>query len=214
MRESGRVKQYIDIDKWERAAEFRHFISYSHPYFGVCVNLDCSKAYARAKGEGISFFLYYFYRSLAAANEIPQFRTRIEAGKPVVYDEVHGSPTILRDDGGLGYALLLWNADFETFRIQAEKEIAGVKAQTALSTSKDRPDTIYYSILPWLCFTAVSHPLNLPRTEGVPILTFGKCFEEKDRRLMPVAVHAHHALMDGLHISRFLERLEESLNKS
>lgn len=207
------MKQSIDIDKWERAAEFRHFIHYSDPYFGVCVNVDCSRAYAAAKEKGISFFLYYFHRSLAAANALPSFRTRLENSKPVIYDLVHGSPTILRNDGGLGFALLLWEPDFRTFFHQAEKEIVTVKAQKALDASKDRPDTIYYSILPWLRFTAVSHPLDLPRTKGVPILTFGKCFEEKGRRFMPVAIHAHHALMDGLHISRFLELFEEGLNR-
>ncbi|MDX9777380.1 MAG: CatA-like O-acetyltransferase [bacterium] len=207
------MKQYIDIDKWERAAEFRHFIRYSDPYFGVCVNVDCSRAYAAAKAKGVSFFLYYFYRSLAVANALAPFRTRLENGRPVIYDLVHGSPTILRNDGGLGFALLLWNPDFQAFCFQAEEAIAAVRAQRALDTSMDRPDTIYYSILPWLRFSSVTHPLDLPRTEGVPILTFGKCLEENGRRLMPLAIHAHHALMDGLHISRFLELYEESLNR-
>ncbi len=144
---------------------------------------------------------------------MPAFRTRLENGKPLIYDVVHGSPTILRDDGGLAFSLLLWDEDFESFYLKAKEEIDSVKKQSALDASKDRPDTIYYSIIPWIPFTSVSHPLDLPRTQGVPILTFGKCFKERGRLKMPVAIHAHHALMDGLHVKQFFDLFRESMNR-
>lgn len=206
------MRTKIDIDNWERGSTFRHFIGYSDPYFGISCNVDCTKAYRLARENGISFFLYYFYQSLAAANALPAFRIRLEAKEPYIYDSVHGSPTILRDDGGLGFALLRWKENFAAFIRDAEREIAAVKLQKRLDASKDRPDTVYYSILPWIQFTSVTHPLDLPNTEGVPILTFGKMFEEGGRRMMPLAVHAHHALMDGYDIHRFLEIFGERLN--
>ncbi|MBN2780726.1 MAG: chloramphenicol acetyltransferase [Candidatus Marinimicrobia bacterium] len=206
------MKHNIPVDRWDRASAFRHFIRYSDPYFGVCTELDVTAAYARAKDMRVSFFLYYFYLSLMAANGIPEFRTRLEKNTPVIYDAVHGSPTILRNDGGLGFALLEYRDSFGDFLKDAETEMTRVKAQTGLDASKDRPDTIYYSILPWIRFTSVSHPLDLPRSEGVPILSFGKLVESNGCRLIPVGVHAHHALMDGMHIGRFLEDLQARLN--
>ncbi len=71
------MKQFIDLSTWERKGQFLHFLKYSDPYFGICTNVDCTKAYARAKEIGVSFFLYYFYLSLDAANNIPEFRTRL-----------------------------------------------------------------------------------------------------------------------------------------
>lgn len=208
------MKHQINIDTWERGSNFRHFIRYSDPYFGICTDMDFTKAYAFAREMKVSFFLYYFYLSLVAANGIPAFRIRLEGKNPVVYDKVHGSPTVLRHDGGLGFAILEYAGTFGDFLKIAGPEVERVKSQTVMDASKDRPDTIYYSIIPWIRFTSVSHPLDLPRTGGVPILTFGKLFDESGRKMMPVSVHAHHALMDGLHVAKFFEDFQKGLNTS
>ena len=197
---------------WSRASAFEHFMTYSNPYFGITCSIDVTQAYDIAKKRGVSFFLYYFYLSLQAANEIPEFRIRIENKKPVIFDQVNGSPTILRDDGEMGYAMLEYRDNLGEFLPGAQKEIHRVKTLPQLDTSKDCPETIYYSIMPWIKFSSVEHPLDLPTTEGIPILTFGKMSEENGRKTMPLAVHAHHALMDGLHISRFIESFQNKLN--
>lgn len=206
------MKQFIDLNKWNRASAFRHFITYSNPYFGVSCNIDCTAAYAKAKELNVSFFLYYFYLSLQAANEIPEFRMRIENAKPVIYDKVNGSPTIQRNDGEMGYAMLEYKNTFEEFLPIAQQEIERVKNTPYLDTSKDCPETIYYSIMPWIKFTSVEHPLDLPATEGIPILTFGKMTEENGRKIMPLAVHAHHALMDGKHMADFIALFQDKLS--
>jgi len=205
------MKQNIDLKTWKRASAFKHFIKYSDPYFGITTTIDCTEAYVNAKKSGVSFFLYYFYLSLDTANKIPEFRTRIEQGKPVIYDRVNGSPTILREDGEMGYAMLEYKDTFKEFLPDANKEIHRVKTLPDLDTSKDCPETIYYSIMPWIKFTAVEHPLDLPHTEGIPIMTFGKMTEENGRKTMPLAVHAHHALMDGKHLAEFIDLFQKKL---
>ncbi len=206
------MKQIIDIDTWDRKGSFQHFLKYSDPYFGITTNVDCTEAYAKAKEMGVSFFLYYFYLSLNAANNIPEFRTRLENGKPVIYDKISGSPTVLRDDGGLGFAMLEYEDTFEDFLKKAAPELERVKTTPELDASKDCAETIYYSILPWIKFTSVTHPMDLPNTEGVPILTFGKTFKENGQLMMPLGVHAHHALMDGMHIAQFIESFQRKLS--
>jgi chloramphenicol O-acetyltransferase type A len=206
------MKQSVPLSSWNRASAFRHFISYQNPYFGITTTIDCTKAYDRAKELGLSFFLYYFYVSLKTANSIPEFRMRIEDGKPVIYDKVNGSPTILRDDGEMGYAMLEYEDTLETFLPKAEEEILRVKSLPSLDTSKDCPETIYYSILPWITFSSVEHPMDMHNSQGVPILTFGKMSDERGKKIMPLAVHAHHALMDGLHIARFIGSFQDNLN--
>lgn len=207
------MKYPINTDTWERGSTFRHFIRYSNPYFGICTEIDFTNAYLRAKELKVSFFLYYFYLSLSAANSIPAFRTRLEGISPVLYDKVNGSPTVLRHDGGLGFAMLEYAETFVDFLKLAGPELERVRSQTVMDASKDRPDTIYYSIIPWIRFTSVSHPLDLPNTEGVPILTFGKTFMESGKVMMPLGIHAHHALMDGMHVHLFLEAFRKRLNE-
>jgi len=206
------MKQIININTWDRKGPFQHFLKYSDPYFGITTNVDCTEAYAKAKEMGVSFFLYYFYLSLDTANNIPEFRTRLEKKQPVIYDKVSGSPTVLRDDGGLGFAMLEYENTFEGFLKKATPELERVKTTPELDASKDCPETIYYSILPWIKFTSVKHPVDLLNTEGVPVLTFGKTFDENGRLMMPLGVHAHHALMDGMHVAQFIESFQEKLN--
>ncbi len=205
-------KRSINLTDWPRASTFKHFTSYSNPYFGICTEVDCTKAYRYAKEKGMSFFLFYFYLSLQTANNIPEFRIRIEKGKAVIYDKVKGSPTIMKNDGELGYAMMEYDENFENFYRSAQAEVQRVKTQDHLDTSQDCPDTIYYSILPWVKFTSIEHPMNIPTTEGVPILTFGKMTEVNDRKTMPIAIHAHHALMDGMHMAKFVESFQNKLD--
>jgi len=162
------MKHIINIDTWKRKSNFQHFMKYSDPYFGICCNVDCTIAREKAKALGVSFFMYYFYHSLVAANAIPEFRTRIQDNKPVIYDAVHGSPTVLRNDGGLGFAMLEYAATLEDFLKKAIPEIEKVKSHTIMDTSKDCPNTIFYSIIPWLQFTSVTHPLDLPIPKVFP----------------------------------------------
>ncbi|MFA6618204.1 MAG: CatA-like O-acetyltransferase [Candidatus Neomarinimicrobiota bacterium] len=206
------MKKYIDLKTWPRATAFQHFLPYSDPYFGMTCTIDCTNAYTRAKDLGISFFLYYFYLSLKTANEIPEFRIRLENKKPVIFDKVNGSPTIMRNDGEMGYAMLEYKDSLEKFLPDAEKEVHRVKTHPDLDTSKDCPETIYYSIMPWIKFTSVEHPVDLPNTEGVPIFTFGKMTTENGRKTMPLAIHAHHSLMDGAHAAKFIESFQNKLN--
>lgn len=71
------MKQLVDIDTWERKDHYQFFKQFEEPFFGVCVQVDVTRAYLKAKEQGGSFFLYYLYQSLVAANSIESFRYRI-----------------------------------------------------------------------------------------------------------------------------------------
>ncbi len=45
----------------------------------------------------------------------------------------------------------------------------------------------------------------------MPKIAFGKFTQEDQRMLLPISVEVHHALMDGLHVGRYLSQLEEAL---
>ena len=46
-----------------------------------------------------------------------------------------------------------------------------------------------------------------------PKITFGKVIESNDGLKMPVSVHAHHALMDGIHVAQFFNEFQENLDR-
>jgi len=69
-------------------------------------------------------------------------------------------------------------------------------------------------VLPWISFTSFSHARNWGREDSVPKIAFGKFLKENQRTLLPFSVEVHHALMDGLHVGRYLSWLEEALTNA
>ena len=207
------MKKEIDISTWKRREHFEVFESFDEPLFGITVRLECSNAYKKAKELGYSFSLYYLYLSMKAANEIEEFRYRIEDDRVYCYDSVGAGPTIFREDETYGCGYMPYNVDIAEFMIQATTEVERVKAERGLKFTYAGEDIIHYSTLPWADFTSVNHARILSRGRSIPKITFGKITKDDEKMWMPVDVHVNHALMDGFHVGKFIERFQELLNE-
>lgn len=208
------MKHLLDLDNWPRKDHFNFFKQFEEPFFGVTVTIDCTKAYNKAKEEGISFFLYYLHKSLAAANTVEAFRYRIKGNEVLVYDEVHASPTINRPDGSFGFAYMDFYDDFETFYGEAQQETERVQNSKGLVPAVSGENVIHFSSIPWINFTSLSHARSFSFNDCIPKISFGKMTEANGVKIMPVSVHVHHALMDGYHVGQFIERFQQLMNES
>lgn len=206
------MKREIDISTWKRREHFEVFKSFDEPLFGICVRVECSNAYKVAHAKGFQFSLYYLYLSMQAANEIEEFRYRIEDDKVVCYDSIGAGPTILREDETYGCGYMPYNEDIELFITQAKAEVERVKAERGLKFPYTSEDIIHYSTLPWLDFTAVNHARKFDAYKTVPKITFGKLTKDGDKMWLPVDIHVNHALMDGFHVGKFVEHFQKLLN--
>nr|HRC84111.1 CatA-like O-acetyltransferase [Thermoanaerobaculia bacterium] len=77
----------------------------------------------------------------------------------------------------------------------------------------DRDDLIHYSVLPWVAFTSFAHARKHNPGDSVPKIVFGRHQDRAGRRLLPVSVEVHHALVDGLHVGRFFARFQHYLDE-
>lgn len=206
----------LDIDSWKRKEHFNFFSQFDEPFFGIVSEIDCTIAYKIAKENANSFFAYYLHKSLLAVNEIEEFKYRIDENKVIIYDKIHASPAIIRDDNTFGYSFIQFNPDLETFSKSLQKEIDNVKNSVGLRLNKDamRKDTIHYSSIPWSKFTGLTHARNYKIVDSVPKITFGKTFLKETTWIMPIAIYVHHGLVDGLHISKFLELFQKLMNEN
>jgi len=208
------MKQLLDLDTWARKEHFNFFRQFEEPFFGITTDIDCTAASNNAKASGDSFFLSYLHKSLAAANEVTPFRYRIAGDEVWVYDQVHASPTINRPDGTFGFAYMNFYEDAAAFEASSKAEIERVRQSTGLIPAVSGENVIHYSSLPWINFTAVSHARSFSFKDSCPKITFGKVKEAGDRKMMPVSVHVHHALMDGFHVAQFLEGFQRRMEMS
>lgn len=207
------MKQLLDINTWARKEHYQFFKQFEEPFFGVCVNVDVTQAYTKAKELGVSFFLYYLHQSLAAANEITPFKYRISDEQVWEYKEVHASPTINRPDGTFGFSYIDYKPDWQEFYKEAQKEINRVQNSIGLVPAISGENVIHYSSIPWINFTSLSHARAFSFKDSCPKISFGKMTETDGRRSMPMSVHVHHALMDGYQVGQYVDRFQELLNK-
>jgi chloramphenicol O-acetyltransferase type A len=200
----------IDLETWERGAVFELFRSFSEPFHGVCVRVDCTESFRFAKQLQISVFLTLVHRALTAAHQVENFMTRIVDGGVVRYRTIHGGSAVGRANGTIGFGHYPYEPEVLTFVRKASVEVARVKDRTDLERYPGH-DLIRFSVLPWLDFTSVSHARDFAAGHSAPQITFGKISEAGGRCTMPVSIHAHHALADGLHVAQFVERFERCL---
>jgi len=205
------MKRKLDLDTWNRKAHFEFFRTFEEPFHGVCVTIDCTEAYRFAKARGISVFLHYLYRSLSAAQKIEPFRQRIAGNDVVVYDQIDAGSTIARANGTFGYGHILYHEDLAMFLEGANRVVERVRAGNDLTrTAAD--NIIRYSALPWIDFTSLSHARMFSFANSCPSVSFGKMTESAGKRSMPVSIHVHHALVDGLHVGQYIDCFQELMN--
>ncbi|MBQ0736524.1 CatA-like O-acetyltransferase [Aquimarina celericrescens] len=209
------MRTKLDLNTWNRKEHFEFFGGFDEPFFGITTNLDFTKGYQKIKDLGYPYFLFYLHKSLSAANSVEAFRYRIENGSVFLYDKIHASPTIGREDHTFGFSFMEYYDNFETFVSESEKEIEEVKNSKGLrhTDNAKRIDTVHYSSIPWYNFTGLSHARHFQFIDSVPKISFGKYTKVEGKLTLPVSVHVHHGLADGYHVGRYLEEFQKLLNE-
>ena len=203
----------IDMETWPRRQHFQFFNSIDYPHAGLCANVDITPFYPFEKDAGHSFTVATIHLLSRAANDIPEFRQRIRGDEVVEHDVVHPSSTFLTDGGLFSFCTIRYTEDFGLFAQRAAEQIAAVKAQRVLEDEPGQDDLLYMTSIPWISFTSLVHPIHMHPTDSVPRIAWGKFFPDGGAWKMPLAVQGHHALMDGLHIGRYYDLVQEYLDK-
>lgn len=201
---------YLDIETWSRRKQFEFFKDFDNPYFNICANVDVTPLLVLTRAaKNISFFITYHFLSMKAANEVEPFRYRLRGDRVFVHDRIHAGTTLLLADESFTFVYFDYDEDFEVFHTRAKAAVESAQAGVSrLDEREGQDDLIHHSVIPWVTFTSISHARNWGRQDSVPKIAFGKYREDGKRIKMPISVEAHHALMDGLHVGRYFERLE------
>lgn len=200
----------IDLSTWERRPLFELFNSFSEPYHGVCLRVDCTETFRFAKAQGLSVFLSLLHRALYAAHAVENFHLRVVGERVLRFDTIHGGSAVGRKNGTIGFGHYAYRPQLAEFVREAGIEVDRVKAGSDIDRFPTQ-NLIRFSVLPWLDFTSISHARDFTFRDSAPKITFGKITEANGRRSMPVSIHVHHGLVDGLHVAEFVEQFERAL---
>lgn len=196
----------------KRAAHIDFFRGFDNPFWGVATTVNCTRAYQYCKAYQVSFFYYYLYQSLRAVNAVAELRTRLIGEDVVEFDQVGGSITVLRPDETFGFAYFDFHESFTLFTKAAKARIDAAKYERGLFSDPAMPQVVHYSVLRDIPFTGIQHAQHFCIGDSIPKITFGK-YSENSQAQLPISIHAHHALCDGVHVGKFLARFQQFLEQ-
>jgi len=201
----------IDMNTYPRRDHFAHFCAMAYPYVGVTVDADVTDLLALCWEKGYSFYLLVLHAVALAADEVPEFRRRIDQGGIIEFDACPTSHTELKPDGTYAYCTLHHHMPLADYLAKAEAARAAVRENGSIEEEDDVQSMYFISTLPWLHYTQLVQPVACGE-ESNPRITWGKYQSDAaGRMMMPLSVLVHHALADGLHIAKFYEAFDRQV---
>lgn len=200
----------VDQSHWKRAMHCAVFRNCIEPAFCITVELDVTHFYRRIKELGYPFTYSLIYLVSQAANEIEEFRYRFLEGQVVLYQRIHTAFTYLNPETELFKVVNVPLTDtLEEYVALADRT---QKEQQEYFTGPLGQDVFQFSPLPWLRYTHISHTNAGNKDNATPLFDWGKWEIREGKRLLPFSIQAHHSFVDGLHVARLVEKIQNSLD--
>ena len=204
----------LDFEQWPRKQHFELFQQFTQPYFNVCVQLNAKKLYTACKQANIAFFHGYIYCLLKVCHKYEPMMLRIINQKPCYLSATRASVVELADDESFRFSYFKLHESLNKFSREAKAISNATKLNPlfsdAFAATEGQADLIHVSVLPWLNFSSFSHAFTHGQSNGIPKFVFGQYNTETGK--MPLAIDVHHALLDGLHVAKFIKQLQYTFN--
>lgn len=205
----------IDLEKWPGKKHYLWFKNYPLPYYSVTSNIDITLFYQYIKKHQLPFFIPLMFILNKALNEIEEMRLRIVDDQVVLYDTIHPAYTIMTNQGIFENCESDFDNSFATYFFHAKRAIDEVKK--GVNLNKDYNDYsklnyYYFTCLPWINFTSITHPMPNDPTISIPRIGWGKYIFTNERWIMALNIQVHHALVDGYPLSQAFLKIQAFLN--
>ncbi len=205
---------FIDMDTWGRRKHFDFFREMASPHVNFCANVDITELLQWTKERQLPFTQVIVYMVARTANAVKEFRYRIRGNQVVVHDRVHPSFTVMTNvEDVFTFCTVNYQPNLMVFLKHTSEVMAFRRENPTLEDEPGQDELLFLSAIPWFSFTSFQHPMHLPATDSVPRIAWGKYFEENGRIKMPLAVQAHHALVDGVHMGRYYQYFQALLDR-
>ncbi|TXF91264.1 chloramphenicol acetyltransferase [Neolewinella aurantiaca] len=214
----------IQFDE-HRQAHFAHFNSMANPHFGITaevditVFLDCVR-----RSPTLRFTPAMVYLISRAALEIVPFRWRIrrcnngdkEAVEIVEHSNLRPSFAVpTATSSAFSFCTVDYNEDPLAFHTAAEAVMERMKHEPSFEDEPGADDYLFLSTFPWASFTSVTHAMPAAdQGDSVPRIVWGKYHKKDNKVMMPLAVQAHHAVVDGSDLGRYYQEIQRLFDKS
>jgi chloramphenicol O-acetyltransferase type A len=202
----------IDQTTWSRKSQYDFFRQLPAPHFSITSNVDVTFLVNKKNSGGITLFNAILFAIMTAANAVPELRMRFRGDTVIEHEVVHASATVAIEDDRFAFCSIEYVPDWIRFNKGCAEAMEDAKQQDELREHIDDTDEwIFLSCLPWVNFTALSNPNSGP-DDCIPRISWGKVDDKGLNCSIPVSIQVHHALVDGIHVGKFYEALNDCLS--
>ena len=183
----------------------------------MTINLDITDLKNKIEIKQLKFFPVILYGLSKFVNKYKEFRMDLnEDGEIGYYDKINPIFTVFEEAQEQFYQVWTkYDDDFEVFYQNYLLDMKNYQQQEIKSSKLLLEKNVFnVSCVPWVSFTGFNLNLAKGYDYYLPIFTIGKYFEQGEKILLPLAIQVHHGVCDGFHLSRFINDLQEWLDKT
>ena len=204
------MKTEILPQESNRAEAFSLWMSSPVPMVTLTKTFDVSRLVKVSKRTGMKFTMLMCWCIGKAASQIEEFFILPENGRLFRYDKLAINIVVQNVKGGISLCDVPYSDDIQQFNANY-LELTGQTAKTCKSSAQEDYMIVGTSALPQTELDCIVNQYS--GRYNNPFLAWGRYRKGLFRTTLPISLQFHHVQMDGGHAARFLECLQDEINK-
>jgi len=204
------MKQEINPQESIRAEAFSMWMSSPMPMVTLMKTLDVSRLRKVSRRKGLKFTMLMCWCIGKAAGSIEEFYLLPEGERMFRYDRLAINVVVQNVKGGISLCDVPFSDDIEQFNANY-LQLTSNAAQTCKSTELEDYMIVGTSALPQTELDCVVNQYS--GRYNNPFLVWGKYRKGWFKTTLPISFQFHHAQMDGMQACRFLNNLQDEIDK-
>ena len=201
----------MDPNKTTRAAAFALWMKAPNPMVTFLKTLDVTNLVRLSKRRHLKFNMLLDYCIGRAAVPVEEFYLLPVGDRLMRYDALSVNTIVKNRDGELSSCDILFSDDLEAFN----REYLVYTSQTAESC-QDRDLSADCMVIGTSAIVETELDGVIGMNSGIynnPFVFWGRYRKKLFRYVLPISFQFHHTQMDGAHAGRFLENLQDEINR-
>lgn len=205
----------VDIENWARKEYYETYMNVIPCTYSMSVKLDITNLRNYIKENKLKFFPVILFAISKILNDHKEFKMGFNDKKELGYFScINPSYTIFHEDTQTFSSIWSeYNEDINEFYKNVMEDLEKYKDIHKMVAKDPVNNSFNFSSLPWVNFESFSLNLQKGYEFLAPIITVGKFYKENDKISLPLSFQIHHSVSDGFHAARFVNELQEFINK-
>ena len=201
----------INPNDTTRASAFELWMKAPNPMVTFFKTMDVTNLIRVSKRKHLKFNMLLDYCIGKAAAGVKEFYILPVGDRLIQYDTIAVNTIVKNKEGEVGACDILYANDLETFN----QEYMKYTTQVA-ETGQDRDLSSDSMVIGTSAIVDTEIDGVVGMNSGIfnnPFLFWGKYRKKGFRYFLPISFQFHHTQMDGAHAGRFLENLQNEINR-